>query len=404
MTLNRRTYLNMPRGRHGRRSGTFHFAFLLTIVSTPGMAAPPPTPHISPLCAAYIASDQLWAEQRLSANHRLTADAKRKLDAQVAQEDQKNLCDMPYFPRRNRNYVAQRHKWRRRLAKAYQSLSHQLYGSARMHLARDEQRWAGYHARELQNPENSVNQYIARVTRLHQLAQELSVGPYPFISDHVIIKNAFFRSGATHADVHYPQFDNGGIDAATTDRFFAHAARSAVNKFNRLAAQVFANPLPPGARFPVTYDLSQWFTLNRPNPVLVDIDLTTSEFTGGAGEYGGEHSYLIDLRTDRLVSLQQIFQPGTNWQHRLTHIVSLNFQHQLGERGSKYISHQVIVQTLQHPSNYFFTRNSLDIDLDYNWPIRVFQVKVPYAQIRSLLRPHGLLAVTPNLAPSRKPH
>ncbi|MGC8517958.1 MAG: hypothetical protein ACP5P4_05435 [Steroidobacteraceae bacterium] len=387
--------------------GIHRFAVLLPLAVAPGMGvfkSLPPTLRASPLCAAYIALDQRWAEERLAANHRLRAGAKRTVDAQVTQEDRQKLCNKPYFSRWNRQYVFQRRKWRRKLSEAYRSLLHRLHGASRRHLIRDERRWKRYHARGLLNPLNSANGYVARVTRLNELARDLSVGPYPFISDHMIIKNTFFSSGASIAHVHYPQFDNGVLGAATANGFFAHAARSAVRRFNRLASQVFSVPLPPGSRFPVAYNLSQWFTLHRPSRTLVDIDLITSQFTGGAGEYGGERSYLFDLRTDKRVSLQQIFRSGSNWRHRLAHIVDRDFQQQFAARGSKYISRQNIVQALRHPTNYFFTREALEIELDYNWPTVHFAVKISYAQIRSLLRQHGLLADAALVAPSGTPH
>jgi len=389
--------------RHANRRilGILRLVIPLALMSVPGTSLATPRTQISsasPLCAANIASDQRWEAQRLSTYHKLTAIERRKIDKQVSQDDQRQVCGTRNFAQENRIYVTQNREWRRKLAKLYQRLLHRLQGPARRHLIRDEQRWDSYHSRENLNPANGINQYVARADRLRELARELSVGPYPFISDHVIIKDAYFNSGTAHSDVHYPQLDNGGIDAANTNEFFAHTAHSKVAKLNHLAAQVFAPPLPPNTPFPLAYSLDQWFTLHRPGPALVDIDLFTYHYTGGGREYGGVHNYLVDLRTDKRLSLRQIFRPGTHWRHHLTPIVNRDFKRQFGASGSKYISRADIAWALQHPSNYCFRYGSLEIELNYNFPHVHFAVEVPYDQIRSLLQSPGLIAIAPHVA------
>ena len=401
MTLDQSISLIVRRRARQWMSSALWFLLLFAIGSVPnvvGAKMTRPRAHVSPLCAAWMATSERWTEANMRGYSRLTSAKKRKIDQQIARQYERqyprHMCDTPAFIRQSRDYVAEMRKWNRKLTRQYQTLLHRLHGAARRHLIRDEQRWDGYHALENTNPANGINQYAARVNRLRELRRELSVGPYPFISDHVIIKNYYFNSGSLHTVVHYPQFDNGGRNAAKINRFFAKIAHRRSVEFSHLAAQAFAKPLAPHTPYPVDWFLSQWFTLHRPGPALVDIELSKQWYVGAVVDNGEEHSYLIDLRTDQPVTLQQIFQPGTHWRRRLVPIVTRNLGRQFGTRGRKDINTDDIVIALQHTSNYLFRDGSLVLIVDEGWPALDFAITVPYTQIRSLLRPHGLIALT----------
>jgi hypothetical protein len=245
------------------------------------------------------------------------------------------------------------------------------------------------------NPENVINAYYARVARLRELMRELPVGPYPFVSDHVIIKDRYFKYGGVHTDAHYPQFDNGGADAAATNRFFAESAQNAVADMERLAADIFRSPQPPGGPVP-EYEYEQSFTLHRPGTYLIDVALDTFSYTGGAHGNGTASTYLVDLRTDAIVPLDQLFAPRVHWRTRLTEIVAADFKRKYGRTGAQYYDPLQVAEALREASNYTFLTGSLRISLNDTPPTAAFRVDVPYTQIASLMRPNGLVVIAPS--------
>jgi len=349
----------------------------------------------SPLCAAFIQrSEQVW-EGQAAKKQPLTPALKMQIHKRAAAQVERQLCDQPYFAARNRLYVTESRKLTAQLTSAYQALLNRLDGAARAHLARDEARWAAYHDLEDTNPENVINAYYARVARLRELMRELPVGPYPFVSDHVIIKDRYFKYGGVHTDAHYPQFDNDGADAAATNRFFAESAQKAVADMERLAADIFRSPQPPGGPVP-EYEYEQSFTLHRPGPYLIDVALGTFSYTGGAHGNGIASTYLADLRTDAIVPLDQLFAPRVHWRARLTEIVAADFKRKYGRTGAQYYDPLQVAEALREASNFTFLTGSLRISLNDTPLTAAFWVDVPYTQVASLMRPNGLVVIAPS--------
>ena len=187
----------------------------------------------------------------------------------------------------------------RELTSLYQRLLSELPGPAKKHLAEDEARWVGYRDREDLNPENLPNSYTARLNRLDELMRGLAMGPYPFVSDHVVIENKGYQYGWLHADAHYPQFDGGGTGAATTNQFFAQLARAGLDKAQSGASEDFGSQEERSGINEDEYD--QNFTLERRGPYLIEVKLTTYRYTGGAHGNEENSDYLVDLRTGSLV-------------------------------------------------------------------------------------------------------
>jgi hypothetical protein len=366
----------------------------------PGFASAAEAP--SPLCTAMIKKGEQAVAEQVARRQPLTAALKKEIHEKVAAQVERHQCKQPYFVLENRLYVTSLHKLSGELSRNYQSLLAHLHGAAKAHLVRDEDRWTAYHDREDTNPANVLNQDVARVARLRELSRELSVGPYPFVSDQVIIKNGYFEYGSVHIDARYPQFDNGGADAATTSRFFAESARQAVSEMQEDAAATFGGTQPPGGPVP-EYEYAQWFALHRPGPYLLDVHLFTSSYTGGAHANTTDSSYLIDLRTDATVQLEQVFDPAVDWHSRLTQIVATKYAQEYGAVGSRYYGPADIAQELQNPSYYVFRNGSLEILLDYNPPNVRFEVDVPYTEIKSLLRAGGPVMVAQQRGRNRAP-
>jgi hypothetical protein len=367
---------------------------LLTISAARVSAAATGGISTTPLCAAFIQrTEQVW-EGQAAMKQPLTLALKKQIRQRARTRVERQLCNQPYFAARNRLYIAESRKSTLQLSSLYEALLNRLDGAAKAHLVRDEARWTAYHDREDTNPENVINAYYARVARLRELLRQLAVGPYPFVSDHVIIRDGYFKYGGVHTDAHYPQFDNEGAGAAVTNRLFADSAQKAVADMESLAANIFSSPRPPGGPIP-EYDYEQSFTLHRPGPYLIDVALGTYSYTGGAHGYGSGSTYLVDLRTDAIVPLEQLFATGVDWRGRLTEVVAADFKRKYGVTGAQYYDPLRVAETLRDPSNYTFATGSLRISLNDTPPTVAFWVDVPYTQIESLLRPNGLVVIAP---------
>lgn len=383
------------RFRSAGRCGRAVIAGVLVAVWATTAASAPAGAPINPLCAAFIQRVSQVSEEQAAKRQPLTPALKMQIHQRVAAQVERQICDQPFFAARSRVYVTESRKLTVQLTSAYQALLKRLDGAAKAHLAQDEARWTAYHDREYTNPENVINAYYARVARLRELLRELKVGTYPFVSDHVIIKDKYFKYGGVHTDVHYPQFDNNGADAVATNRLFAESAQKAVADMENSAAEIFNSPQPRGGPVP-EYEYDQSFSLHRPGPYLIDVALDNYSYTGGAHGYGRGSTYLIDLRTDAIVPLEQLFAPRVHWRSRLTEIVTADFKRKYGLTGAQYYDPLQVAETLRDASNYTFAIGSLKISLHDTPPTVAFWVDVPYTQIESLLRPNGLVVIAPS--------
>lgn len=279
---------------------------------------------------------------------------------------------------------------KKQIALLYQKLLSKLNGRARAHVVKDQERWVAWRDREHLNPDNAYNSYAARLIRLKRLLDGLAVGPYPYVGDYVIVKNEKFRYGGFHVDAHYPQLDGDQHSAATTNREFLNLTQSGINQIEGIAEDVFKDPAPSSAV--AEYEYAQGFTLHRPGPILISIDLWTSNYTGGAHANATDAAYLVNLRTGGFESLDRIFASGVDWRKQLAKIATEDYDRKYGSSGDQYYGAADILAVLEDPANYVFEEARLTILLNYNLPDISFSVQIPYTQIRHLLRSGGPIA------------
>jgi uncharacterized repeat protein (TIGR03803 family) len=368
---------------------------LLMAALTGSLAAQAKT-QISPLCAATIREFEASASHPLANGRPVSPKLDEKTDREIAQSVVRQVCDQPGFAIQNSLYVKELHKLRPELTRIYRRLIGRLHGAAKVQLIEDQARWNIYHQREYQNPVNDVNTYYSRVGWLRELLSELAIGPYPFVSEQVIIDHKSFKYGGVRVDAHYPQFDNHRADAAATNRFFANSARKAAQAMEANASQAFngrqpfGDNLPPGMPFH-TYEYDQGVSLSRPGPYLLDISLSISQYTGGAQSQLSGASYLVDLHTDAIVPLKQVFTPHIHWRRRLRALVVADFKKRWP-------------QSMWDDARYaepLYTFGSRSLQANYFAAYGGISVKVPYAQLQPLLRVGGPLAVALRAASSR---
>ena len=367
------------------------------LATLPGSVAAQAKTQINPLCAATIKEFEASVAHRIANGRPVTAKLGKKNDREIAQSVVRQVCDQPGFAIQNSLYVKELHKLRPALVRVYRRLLGRLHGAARAQLIEDQARWKIYHRREYQNPANDINTYVSRVGWLRELLSERAIGPYPFISQQVIIQHKSFKYGGVRIDAHYPQFDNHRADAAATNRFFAHSARKAAQTMEANASGAFSGPKPFGDNLPRgvpfhVFDYDQSVGLSRPGPYLLDVSLSISQYTGGAQSYLSGASYLIDLHTDAIVPLKQVFAAHVHWRRRLRALVVADFE----KRWPKDMWDNARYGT---PLYYFGAR---DLQATYIAAYGAISVKVPYAQLQPLLREDGPLAVALRAASSRR--
>lgn len=385
------------RGRPHRRSRIVAIGTTLLMATLTGSVATQAKTQINPLCAATIREFEASATHQTANGRPLTAKLEKKTDREIAQSVVRQVCDQPGFAIQNSLYVKELHKLRPELARVYRRLLGRLHGAARAQLIEDQARWKIYHQREYQNPANDINTYASRVGWLRELLSELAIGPYPSISEQVIIQHKSFKYGGVRIDAHYPQFDNHGADAAATNRFFAHSARKAAQAMEANASGAFDGPKPFGDNLPRgvpfhVFDYDQGVSLSRPGPYLLDVSLSISQYTGGAQSYFSGASYLIDLHTDAIVPLEQVFAPHIHWRRRLRALVVADFEKRWP---------QDMWDNAQY-SEPLYTFGARGLQATYFAAYGAISVDVPYAQMQSLLRKDGPLVVALRAASSRR--
>lgn len=371
-----------------RRHALFKGVFL--VISMTWIVAAHSKSMVSPLCAATIKEFEALVSPGPSKGRPLAPKLKKKFDQEVAQSVVRQVCDRPGFAIHNSLYVAELHRQRPELARVYRTLLGRLHGAARAQLMQDQARWEIYHVREYQNPGNDINTYHARIGWLRELLRELAIGPYPFVSDKVIIRHKSFKDGGgMQIDAHYPQFGNHGADAAETNRFFARSAREAAQAMETSASRVFAGGKPIRA---FTFEYDQSVRLSRPGPDLLDVSLSTSRYTGGTESRYSRANHLIDLRTDAIVPLKRVFAPNINWRRSLSDIVHADLAKQWPKSTRN---------GFEAGPTYLF--GSHELEAVFNTSVGAMTVNIPYSQLRPLLRVGGPLAVASRAVPGNTP-
>jgi hypothetical protein len=274
------------------------------------------------------------------------------------------------------------------LAHYYGVLLGCLHGPAKAQLQEDQARWEVYHKLENQSAGNVVNTYYSRIRWLRGLLRELPMGPYPLMGVRVVILTKLFKCGAVDIDAHYPHFDNpGAAGAAATNRFFADSANKAARRMETAAAEVFNYPGPVGQVCPVGYDYEQSFDLARPGPYLLDVYMNISRYTGGAHPLQSFANYLIDLHTDAIVPLSEVFAPHSHWRSRLREIASADFK----KRWPSDFWYVLGFESWVTPT-YSFAAHGMEATYGAG-SLGSIGVRIPYSQVQGLIRVGGPLAL-----------
>ena len=314
------------------------------------------------------AASDVAAHWRTS-GHLHTPKSARKADEQVTPRVVRQQCEGRDFAAHNSNSVSETlPELRTALADVYGTLLDCLHGSAKAQLIKDQTRWRIYHKHETQIRGNDINTYYSRLDWLRELLREAPMGPYPLVGVRVIIRH----QGWIDADVHYPHFDNpGAVDAAVTNRLFARSAR-------KLADNV-------GAGLHGIY--YQGIRLSRPGPYLLDVWLSISR-PGPMHPRRSAVNYLIDLHTDAIVLLSQVFAPHSHWRSRLRRIASADFK----KRWARDSDLWYVLDDGSTPT-YSFVSDGMGAGYNTHSPFGVIGVLIQYSQVQPLLRAGGPLAV-----------
>ena len=222
--------------------------------------------------------------------------------------------------------------------------------------------------------------------------QKKAEAGYPFVGTRVISLTKRLHCGGVDITVHYPHFNNSGArDATETNQFFAHSAHQEAQQIELAASKEFNHPRPVGqscpGTLPVGYELYQSFDLGRPGRYLLDVFKDIAFNTGAPHVQHIYSNYLIDLHTDQIVPLSQVFAPHSYWQTHLRKIASSDFK----KRWPADLWYMVGSGKHLFTPTYFFGSHDMRATYNFGNAFGGVGVSIPYSQVRQLLRVNGPL-------------
>lgn len=275
----------------------------------------------------------------------------------------------------------------REMAALYFALIGKLAGSAKDHLLKDQVRWNGNRAAActVELEQCLQDKYTSRIERL----KFLGTGAYPFISDQAIVRTGKVKAITYAIDASYPQFDGPGVDFSAVNAEFANGARKGAAS---------AIPDQDAGDFEQTWGFDLHFVLHRPGPDLVAIEFGHYSYTGGAHGNGGTSAALVNLRTGRSVPPSSFFAPGDEWRRTVTALVLADLKKQFVERPGfdESIEPGNLAKLLRDPTRWLFKANGLTIVFNPydvgSYAAGSYDVDIPYASLRTVMRPEAPLA------------
>jgi len=291
---------------------------------------------------------------------------------------ERTICKMPELARADRA-----------LSDAYVALLGRLGGPAREHLQKDQQRWVAKRDRACTASaflgiEDCLKGLYGN--RLQALAF-MSGGPYPFVSEQILSRTGKVGATPYHINASYPQFDAASPDFAATNRFFLEGARARA-----------ADAVPPAGEGENPWSYDQSFSLERPVPTAVSVEVTYYIFTGGAHGSGATAAALVDLQTGRIVRPAEAFGPGNEWRGVLRELAIADLRKQFVERPGydDALEPKAIDKILGEARRYAWRAGKLVLVFDQDelaaHVMGPYEVEIPYGRIKALLRPDGPLA------------
>lgn len=263
----------------------------------------------------------------------------------------------------------------RRMAAEYAALSGKLSGAARDHLLADQIRWLVNRAAACVAEPAEMEECVETRNRDRTAQLEwLGEGAYPFISEQTIVKAGKVRGIPYIIDASYPQFDGSAADFNAVNRQFASAASEAADR---------AVPGPDADNDGGNYNGAAWryeqaYTLHRPGPNAISVNIRYNAYEGGAYGIVGVTGVLVDLRTGKAVGPEGVFLPNSNWLQELTRIVSAD------------VNTSDLPGMLRQPQRYVFLEDRLELSFN-QYEGGPFTVEIAYDRLRSLLRADGLV-------------
>ncbi len=244
----------------------------------------------------------------------------------------------------------------REVAATYTALASRLSGAAKDHLVKDQQRWVGNRNRACSG-EDAAACLKSRYENRLALLKESGAGAYPFISEQAIVRAGKVKATRYRIDAAYPQFDGPTANFSGVNARFANTTKEAAGE------TVPAGDI--GDDLDQTWSYEQSFTLHRPGPAAISVEISLYSFTGGAHGNGSTYAVLVDLRSGRELKPEAAFASGGEWRRTVTAIVAADLKKQFVERPGfdDALEPAKLAELMAEPGRYLFKTDGLEIIL-----------------------------------------
>jgi uncharacterized protein len=276
----------------------------------------------------------------------------------------------------------------RELAGVYGALLGRLPAPAQEHLANEQQRWLGNRGKTCTAflAGCLANRYRQRIATLKADGE----GPYPFVSEQVLLQTGKVKAIRYEIEARYPRFD-GNADFLAVNTTFANIARAGAKD------AVPKADIDDSREQSWTYQQS--YALYRPGPHAVSVETNSYIFTGGAHGSSNVSAMLVDLRTGNLVRLDTVF--AAPWQRTLAELARTDLKGQFVDRPGfpEALEPDKFDKLLDDSERYLFKAGALELIFNQYevgpYAAGIYTVTIPYERLAKLLRPDGLVQLAP---------
>ncbi len=288
---------------------------------------------------------------------------------------------------------------------AYNRLLATLPGPARAHLEADQATWRANAEKACAEPfalmqmagDDAASRRRAQqdcmAAGLHARAGLLGTLPtgadYPFISDQARIDNGAIPGVRYSFSASYPRFDRPGVDFSAVNAQLANAARAALD-------EVKPKPDDRVEGRDQAWSLERSYSLAFATRDMVTVLLSHEAYLGGAHPSGAVTTMMVDLRTGRVLTLKDLFNPGA--EDAIFRLAQPDLRRQFRERPGfdDALTPAKLRPLLREPDRWVAYADRLEILFNpYDigpYAAGPYAVVLPYARLASVIRRDGPLA------------
>lgn len=279
----------------------------------------------------------------------------------------------------------------REMVALYGTLLARLGGPAKEALQKSQMQWIVNRNRGCARGDSDAITRCLAVRYENRIAdlKASGAGTYPFVEEEVIQQKGRVGKIRYAIDISYPRFAGTTADFSIVNRRLADAAAQGARETTPTA--------DAGVEREQEWSAEGGYTLYRPAPDAITVSRSFWAYTGGAHGYGSVTCTLVDLRSGKTVGPADVFIAGDRWLREMVTLVAGDLRKQFKENPGfdDALEPAKLTKTMRDGGRYCWQAGKLEVYFNQYevgpYSSGPYTVEIPYARLKPLLRPGGLI-------------